>query len=1752
MHEWIIIDYKKGVLDNFEVIIIRGRVITLVKRKSVFKRLVAAVAVVTTLFTFSPATSITAKAENDTRAVSTENAEGFTDDGESSSTDLTYEEEQGAILHAWDWSFKTIEENLQAIADAGYKSIQVSPIQGNKDLDGDYMLTSQWWILYQPINFKIGNKQLGTRDEFKSMCSKAKEYGINIYVDVIANHTGNDNGDATKYPSCVQKEILDLGDDGWHIPLKSTTDWDDRYDVTHGCVGLPDLNTENKTIQKLAKNYFQDCLDCGADGFRVDTAKHIGLPTEEGKIKSDFWPAAFSGLKTQEGNKPYVYGEVLQGGADNFAEYSKYINLTSSNYGDSIRQAVGFNSSPDVSKVENYKADGVDSGRLITWVESHDTYANDSEESTAMTDEEIKDGWAIIAARAKANPLFYNRPAGRGKLDGNIGDMGDDLWRDPDVVAVNKFREAMIGKDEKLTELSKEAIIIERGTGKDAGLVIVNMGDSKDISGQEVNLSDGTYSNCGAADSSFTVADGKINGVIPEGITVLYGEGSKEENVLIPEVSITPDNKSFSENSLELTLKCKNSSNATYSINNGEKKNYTDGQKITVGEDSNVGDIINVTLEGSNPQGNRNDKEVYKYVKKDKNSCAAIYFKRGENFKKPYVYAYNDLGENNGAWPGQEMTYIGNGIYKYELKDFTDCSVMINDWFYGSNKTDDLKIGADDKKIYDESDKSWKAVTEPITEDPDASDDSLKGGTSKVYFQKPEEWADYSDIDIYFYGKGGPNWPGVPMKKVEGKDNLYTYNLPEGLEDSSVMFNANGGKVQIPGHNQSGLKAPADSTMIYDGTWHEYINGASKAYFRKPKDWAEPNIYVWKDGKDEAVEKWPGIKMTKVNGTETLYSYTLPEGYAAADDKIKVIFNDGTNQTGDLELPYEKLMIYDENGGSKEFTLDDLEEPEEPDDSEDNSVTKVYFKNDDNWDKVKVYAFNNDPFKEVKGWPGVSAKDEGNNLYSYSLPKGYENAVVIFNNGNGGDGNQTENLQTTAGHSMIYDKESKSLKDLAKVYFKNSSQKWEKVCVHYWNDGGASTEWPGKKMTYYGDDLYGYEMPEDFVDANVIFNNNNNGSQSETFKSEDGKTMILDEDGKWREFTSEDVPDVSDSGDDKDDGNKDDDNESDELTKAYFYNKDNWTDIKAYVYKEDKDGNMVKEIKGWPGSDMTSEGDNLYSFILPKGFKNSVLIFNGYGDEKENALATGDEKDADVKQDAESSGVKEIEKTEETPAGTENNQSSDKTQDSQAEDKSQNAQNEDKSQDSQGEDKSQNVQNGDKSQDSQVEDKSQNVQSGDKSQASQAEDKSQNVQNEDKAQDVQADNKSQDVQSKDKLQDADTESKSDDAEAVSQSSNKDSESDTESKLSGQSKASGEVEQISNSAALAEEKKREQTEAVRIKDGQKMILDKDGKWREFNDSDKPASGDDKDDNKGEDNTGNNGGDDNSEARDKAIISSVSISGIAKVGKALTAEVVFEKGVSGDVKYKWQRSDSLKGVFSDIENADSKTYTLTGNDYRKYIRVTVSNDDTETPVNSAATERVIYQSSSHHHSSSSSSSSDKSDADVNNSSADSTEQASKESGAANNTSSENKAGNDVENGWKENADHTWQYIEQGNAVSGWKNIDTNWYYMDEAGIMKKDWIKVNNVWYYLNDNGSMATGWLKADDGKWYYLSQSGAMITGWMQDTDGNWYFLNNDGSMATGWINNNGSWYYLNNSGAMEYNTVVDGYVVNQSGEWIA
>ena len=76
---------------------------------------------------------------------------------------------------------------MQAIKDAGYTSVQTSPINQVIVDDGGNKSLKNWYYQYQPILHTIGHYQLGT-EEFKEMNRVADQYSIKIMLSLTTQH----------------------------------------------------------------------------------------------------------------------------------------------------------------------------------------------------------------------------------------------------------------------------------------------------------------------------------------------------------------------------------------------------------------------------------------------------------------------------------------------------------------------------------------------------------------------------------------------------------------------------------------------------------------------------------------------------------------------------------------------------------------------------------------------------------------------------------------------------------------------------------------------------------------------------------------------------------------------------------------------------------------------------------------------------------------------------------------------------------------------------------------------------------------------------------------------------------------------------------------------------------------------------------------------------------------------------------------------------------------------------------------------------------------------------------------------------------------------------------------------------------------------------------------------------------------------------------------------------------------------------
>ena len=410
--------------------------------------------------------------------------------------------EDGNILHCFNWTLDQIKQELPDIAEAGFTSVQTSPLQGH---DGNY----QWYWLYQPTNFSIGN-ELGSYDDLKALCSEADKYGIKIIVDVVANHlAGSKNGSwSSRIDSSLRKSEY------FHNAGPYSED-DDRYGITHNNIGMPDLNSENADIQNMVFAMLSSLKSAGVDGIRWDAAKHIGLPSED----CAFWEmVASSGL--------YNYGEIL--GSPNgdgkierddalIAEYAEYIGVTDESYSAAIMTAIR---DGRVAKSSgNWLNRGVAADRIVYWGESHDTYGNNGW-TNSLDQNAVDRAYALVASRADSQALYLSRPFEKNHTSIAYGKKGSTHFTSKEVAAVNHFHNAMIGTEEKYST-SYGCFAVCRGGG---AVIVSPKGSDIDITVNNAGgtVPSGTYTD-EVSGSQWTVTAKTMTGHIGDsGIAVIY------------------------------------------------------------------------------------------------------------------------------------------------------------------------------------------------------------------------------------------------------------------------------------------------------------------------------------------------------------------------------------------------------------------------------------------------------------------------------------------------------------------------------------------------------------------------------------------------------------------------------------------------------------------------------------------------------------------------------------------------------------------------------------------------------------------------------------------------------------------------------------------------------------------------------------------------------------------------------------------------------------------------------------------------------------------------------------------------------------------------------------------------------------------------------------------------------------------------------------------------------------------------------
>ena len=515
--------------------------------------------------------------------------------------DVLPENNDGNILQAFCWTFNQIKENIPAIAEAGFKVVQTSPVQQPKNGG------STWWAFYQPLSFSIAdNSALGTKEDLRELCETAEEYGVSVICDIVFNHLANINdnekeADGTPkvspavaaYEPYIYEHRNDNGSSATfhHNPHASGSG---AVTQVYAYGGLPDLNTANPYVQERALALLKECIDVGVDGFRFDAAKHIETPNDP-QYASDFWPNTLGVAKEyyteKTGKELIAYGEVLndaEGGRSN-SDYTQFMKITDNTYISGIYSALigkNYQRAIDASYGKTTAP-----GNLVTWAESHDTYVDSS---SHIGDTKIGKEWAIISSRKDTVSMFL----ARSDANANVGKVESYYFENIAVGAINRFHNRFIHYEEN-PHLETDIYVNERyQDNKTSGAILVNL--STDPGEREINFSHlgtGVYYDQ-ITGEKVEVRNNKAKVTFStNGLVIL----TKSKNAARVYVEVNTRGGTFAE-STSMKITPHNASEAYYTINGGEHIAITEQVTISLGNDVDENNQVTVVVHASNDQ----------------------------------------------------------------------------------------------------------------------------------------------------------------------------------------------------------------------------------------------------------------------------------------------------------------------------------------------------------------------------------------------------------------------------------------------------------------------------------------------------------------------------------------------------------------------------------------------------------------------------------------------------------------------------------------------------------------------------------------------------------------------------------------------------------------------------------------------------------------------------------------------------------------------------------------------------------------------------------------------------------------------------------------------------------------------------------------------------------------------------------------------------------------------------------------------
>lgn len=158
---------------------------------------------------------------------------------------------------------------------------------------------------YNTANYEKIDPLLGTEEDFKELCEKARELGISVILDGVFSHTGADSVYFNKFGRYGDNTGAYRDKNSPYFPWYSFTGYPDKYESWWGITTLPNVNENNPRYTEYIcgdDGILQKWIKNGACGWRLDVADE--LPDE-------FLDNLNKAVKKLGGDK-IIYGEVWE------------------------------------------------------------------------------------------------------------------------------------------------------------------------------------------------------------------------------------------------------------------------------------------------------------------------------------------------------------------------------------------------------------------------------------------------------------------------------------------------------------------------------------------------------------------------------------------------------------------------------------------------------------------------------------------------------------------------------------------------------------------------------------------------------------------------------------------------------------------------------------------------------------------------------------------------------------------------------------------------------------------------------------------------------------------------------------------------------------------------------------------------------------------------------------------------------------------------------------------------------------------------------------------------------------------------------------------------------------------------------------------------------------------------------------------------------------------------------------------------